>query len=85
MPTISMFYGIAIMMFVGDHPAPHFHAKYQNYKATFNFDGDMTKGKMPPKQRKLIAAWAEIHRKELEENWERAISKEMPFDIEPLR
>ena len=28
MPTISLFYGIAIQMFWQDHAPPHFHALY---------------------------------------------------------
>lgn len=27
-PRISEFYGIAIEMYCGDHPPPHFHARY---------------------------------------------------------
>jgi hypothetical protein len=32
MPTISVFYGIVIRMFVKDHPPPHFHALYGEYR-----------------------------------------------------
>ena len=28
MPEISRFYGIVIQMYFGDHPPPHFHARY---------------------------------------------------------
>jgi hypothetical protein len=27
-PRISAFYGIVIEMYFGDHPPPHFHARY---------------------------------------------------------
>jgi hypothetical protein len=33
MPTIAWFYGIAIRMFVRDHPPPHFHAVYGEHEA----------------------------------------------------
>jgi hypothetical protein len=33
MPTISVFFGIAIRMFFSDHPPPHFHVAYQRYRA----------------------------------------------------
>ena len=38
MPTISMFFGIIIRMYFapGEHPPPHFHAYYNEYKATVN-------------------------------------------------
>ncbi len=32
MPTISLFYGILIQMFWGDHAPPHFHALYAEYE-----------------------------------------------------
>ena len=35
-PEISRFLGIIIKMFYNDHAPPHFHAQYQNYKATFS-------------------------------------------------
>ena len=40
MPTISMFYGIIILMYnSGEHNPPHFHASYQGYNAVFDFEG----------------------------------------------
>lgn len=33
MPAISRFYGIVISMYSGDHPPPHFHARYGGEKA----------------------------------------------------
>ena len=86
MPTISSFFGILIRMYVqNEHNPPHFHAKYGEYKAIFNFDGDIIEGKFPAKQTKLIAAWTEIHREELEANWELAIAGDELYKIDPLR
>ena len=47
MPTISMFYGVIIRMYYDDHNPPHFHAFYGDYKAIFNFDGEILEGTMP--------------------------------------
>jgi hypothetical protein len=33
LPTISRFYGITIRMFYNDHPPPHFHVEYGEFKA----------------------------------------------------
>lgn len=85
MPTLSMFFGIIIRMFADDHNPPHFHASYQGINATFDFNGTLLEGDMPAKQQKLIAAWAEIHREELNANWELAMNKESLFKISPLR
>lgn len=85
MPTLSMFFGIIIRMFVDDHNPPHFHASYQGHEATFDLSGNILEGDMPAKQQKLIAAWAVIHHDELEANWQLAINKESLFKIQPLQ
>ena len=38
MPEISRFFGIIIAMFAKDHVPPHFHAKYGEFKATFDIN-----------------------------------------------
>jgi hypothetical protein len=45
----------------------------------------MLEGNLPIKQKKLIEAWAEIHKEELEADWNLATSGELPFKIEPLK
>ena len=86
MPTISMFYGILIRMFnSNEHNPPHFHAFYQEYEAMFDFDGNMIDGEMPKRQTRLISAWAELHREELEADWRLVEEHEQLFSIEPLR
>ena len=88
MPTISMFYGILIRMFLGkkEHNPPHFHAYYQEYKGIFNINScEMVEGNIPGKQIKLITAWAELHKDELLADWELANNGERPYSIDPLR
>lgn len=88
MPTISMFYGIIIRLYLGkkEHNPPHFHAYYQDYKATFDiYRCEMIDGNIPRKQIKLIEAWAELHKEDLLANWELAQNGETPFKIEPLK
>ena len=85
MPSVSMFFGIVIYLYWDDHNPPHFHAVYQGYEASFDLTGNLLEGDMPAKQRKLIAAWAEIHSEELEANWNLTRNDEAPYRIEPLR
>ena len=85
MPTISMFYGIIISMFFDDHNPPHFHAKYQEYRAIFSIAGELLEGDLPLNKKQLVLAWAEIHRDELSADWELAKNKEEIYKIEPLR
>ena len=41
MPIISRFYGIVIVMYFNDHNPPHFHAKYAESEALFDFSGNI--------------------------------------------
>ena len=85
MPTISSFFGIVIRMFYKDHGPPHFHAEYQGQRATFDFDGNMTRGSMRSvTAKKLIRDWAVIHKSELEENWNNARVDKPLFKIAPF-
>ena len=79
MPVISMFFGIIITMNADDH------ARYQGHEASFTFDGNLLKGDLPRKQRKLVEAWVLLHAEELEADWELAFNLEHPFRIDPLR
>lgn len=86
MPEISRFLGIVIKMFYDDHAPPHFHAYYQNFKATFNIrTGQMIDGKFPPKQSAFVTAWALLHEKELKENWKALTSGKEANKVNPLR
>lgn len=85
MPTISMFYGIIIRMYNDEHLPPHFHAIYSGGYALFNFEGEIIKGELPKKQTRLIQAWTEIHREELEANWKLIEDGEQLIKIDPLK
>lgn len=88
MPTISMFFGIVIRLYLGakEHNPPHFHAYYQDFKGIFDINTcEMKEGNLPRKQVKLIEAWAELHKEELLADWKLAQNGEAPFKIEPLR
>ena len=85
MPTISTFFGIMIRMYYEDHPPPHFHAEYQGQQGKFGFDGKMTVGSIRSRTAlRLIREWAELHRAELEANWENAVAKQPLDRIAPL-
>ena len=89
MPTISMFYGIIVMMFYKDnrqHNLPHIHIRYQNDKAVIDIQsGDVLDGAFPPKQLRLVQAWVEIHKDELLADWDLAVAGETPYKIDPLK
>ena len=88
MPTISMFYGILIRIYLGkkEHNPPHIHAIYQKSKAIFDIKtGEKTDGKLPADKEKLVSAWIVLHKDELLADWELAQNGEIPYKIEPLK
>jgi hypothetical protein len=64
---------------------PHFHATYGDYEASFEIESlELIVGNLPPRARRLVVKWAEMHRGELRDNWNRA-RKHMPLQrIDPL-
>lgn len=89
MPTISMFYGILVSMYVLDtdkHHLPHIHVRYNEFKAVFAIpDGDLLEGDLPRRQMKLVQAWIELRQDELMADWTLASEGQTPFKIDPLR
>jgi hypothetical protein len=89
MPEISRFFGIVVRMFAESgrvHHTPHFHAYYQDSVAVFRIEPvGLLAGSFPPRQRRLVEAWAELHPKELVADWDRLQSGQPPLPIAPLR
>lgn len=86
MPEVARFYGIIITMYFDEQHQPHFHARYADFKAAFSIDPPaLYAGAMPRRQQNMILGWAEIHQRELQENWRRAENSEPLLKIEGLR
>ncbi len=84
MPTISRFYGIVIFMNYNDHPPPHFHARYQEQKATIDIETGFVTGKMSKRALRMLFEWSEQHQEELMRNWELARARQPLEKIPPL-
>ncbi|MBS9720984.1 DUF4160 domain-containing protein [Tianweitania sp. BSSL-BM11] len=85
MPTISIFYGIVIQMFLNDHAPPHFHAVYGEHEAFFAIESlSVIRGALPRRALVLVLEWAQEHRAELLEDWELCRSRQMPNKIQGL-
>ena len=72
MPTISIFYGIVVMMYLKDkeHNPPHIHAFYGNEAATFLIStGELYEGNFPNRAKKLVKEFVLLYQKELLEMW----------------
>lgn len=83
-----MFYGILIRIFFQDtdcHQLPHIHAQYQQAIAVYAIaDGVLLAGSLPPNKHKLVVAWIEIHRDELQADWDLAVDSQPTFRIKGL-
>jgi hypothetical protein len=81
-----MFHGIVVRMYYAprEHPPPHFHVFYGEYRATVDIrEPRILQGTLPRKQTKLVLAWAELHQHELLANWKLLMNNEEPFRISP--
>lgn len=81
MPTISMFYGIVILMHLTrkEHKPPHIHAIYGGYDASFLIKtGELYEGKFPNKGQELVKAFIEKYRDELIDMWDTECYRKLP-------
>lgn len=88
MPILSTFYGISVRMYneSGErHHVPHVHCTSGEYEASLDFEGNVLEGELPVSKMKLAVAWIELHKTELERNWELLSNGEQHFKIDPLR
>lgn len=85
MPRISQFFGIVIYMYYNDHAPPHFHAEYSGDEALYEIETlRVYAGELPRRVHNLVIEWADLHREELAEDWQRARNGEPLEKIEPL-
>ncbi|MBI5344720.1 MAG: DUF4160 domain-containing protein [Deltaproteobacteria bacterium] len=86
MPEISRFFGIIIAMFYNDHNPPHFHVRYGEFNVIIRIeDFAVLEGYLPPRALGLVMEWADIHKKELFNDWSLAVENKPLFPIEPLK
>lgn len=88
MPVLSIFFGIIIRMYRekgGKNNVPHLHAEYSGDEVVVALDGTVIEGSIPKPKMKLLEAWIEIHRDDLEANWKLLSNGEQFFRIDPLR
>ncbi len=84
MPELCRFLGIIIAMFGDDHNPPHFHVRYGDYEAIITIQDGIVKGELPRKVLKEVFKWMDLHKDELEMNWERLQNGMDIVKIKPL-
>jgi len=70
MPEICRFLGIIIAMYYKEHNPPHFHVRYNKYKAVIAIkELSILEGQLPPKVLGLIIEWASKNQNALIDDW----------------
>jgi len=85
MPEISRFFGIIILMYYNEHNPPHFHIRYNEYRAMITINElRVIDGMLPKRVLSMALEWANEHREELFSNWESLKTKGEFKKISPL-
>jgi hypothetical protein len=73
-------------MYYRDHAPPHFHAIYGEYDAEVEIaTGHIIQGSLPKRAKALVSEWTEMHRDELQRNWDLARAASPLKSIQPLQ
>jgi hypothetical protein len=74
-----------ITMYSGDHPPPHFHARYVGQSVSIGIEPlTVLAGTLPPRVLGQVFEWAALHQGELLADWELVTGHQFPVPIPPL-
>jgi hypothetical protein len=74
---------VKIQIFFGDHPPPHFHARFAEHQALFVIPTlEILEGSLPAPKLEVVRSWARAHASELIVCWQRAALRQDPGRIE---
>jgi hypothetical protein len=71
-------------MYYEEHGVPHFHARTGRSTISVEIDSLVVRGEFPGRALRQVLDWAELHRAELLENWDRARQHLSLVPIAPL-
>jgi len=85
LPEICRFLGIVVYILYDDHPPPHFHAEYGEYKITVEINTGVVQGRFPRRALSALMEWYDLHREELLADWllaeqHRPLQKILPLE-----
>ncbi len=70
MPTLALFDGISILMYLNDHPPPHFHVRKAEQMASFEIEtGRLMAGKLDRGTERKVQAWRALNISSLRAAW----------------
>ncbi len=76
MPTVAIVEGVKIQFYPREHPPPHFHAVFAEYRAQIDIASlSVIKGRLPRAKLRIVVSWAATRREALQHAWEAVIAK----------
>jgi hypothetical protein len=82
MPTVAIVEGVKIQFFPREHPPPHFHAVFAEYRARIDIASlTVLKGYLSRAKLRVVVDWAEPRRDALGDAWEAVMAKRKPGKI----
>jgi hypothetical protein len=70
MPTVAVVEGIKIRLYWDEHPPPHFHAEFAEYRVIIDIETlEVLEGAIPRVQYRKVVAWARTRQAALLEGW----------------
>jgi hypothetical protein len=77
MPTVAIIDGMKVQFFPNEHPPPHFHVVYAEYRALIRIDTmELWKGRLPRSKLRSVIEWANPRQAILLATWAAAIANE---------
>lgn len=81
-PTVAVVEGVKIQFYANEHPPPHFHAVFAEYRAVFDIRTmRFVMGDLPSGKRQKIVDWAHQHKAALDQAWAAVEAKQKPDKI----
>ncbi len=68
----------------GDHPLPHFHARYGDYEITVEIETGIVRGEFPKRALRAVLEWADLNQDKLMLDWTLAEQRKPLLPIAPL-
>jgi Domain of unknown function (DUF4160) len=82
MPTVAVVEGVKIQLYAQEHPPPHFHAAFAEYRAQIDIASlGVLRGHLPPAKLAAVISWAETRREALMQAWDTVLAKQKPEKI----
>ena len=68
----------------GDHPLPHFHARYGDYEITVEIESGVVRGEFPKRALPAVLEWSGLYQPQLMQDWNLAAQRKPLLPIDPL-